>query len=64
MILYSVGGDRMWIRRFLYLEEPLADETLNQPTWKKYGAQYIQRGDVMPAYTDAAKLGWVKYVDR
>lgn len=31
----------MWIRRCLYLEEPLADETLNQLTCKKYGANTL-----------------------
>lgn len=54
----------MCIRQFLYLEGPLADETLNQLTYKKYGAQSIQPGDVLPAYTVAAKLGWVKYAER
>lgn len=62
MIPCSVGGDRMCIRQLLYLEEPLADETLNQITYKKYGAQYIQLGDVLSAYTKAAILAWVKYV--
>lgn len=47
----------MCIRQFLYLEDPLADETLNQLTYKKYGAQFIQPGDVLPAHVDAAKLG-------
>lgn len=47
----------MCVRQFLYLEDPLADETLNQVTYKKYGAQFIQPEDVLPTYTDAAKLG-------
>lgn len=54
----------MCIRQSLYLEAPLAGEALNQLTCKKDGAQFIQPGDVLPAWTDVANPGWVVYVDR